>query len=144
MDIFWTFYLNHLSPLWGYFYTCVSFCSRGWGGWLPCRSHDQGESASGGGLCLQEGLYPGRGLGRSPSRYYRIQAGGMHPTGIHSCRKIMVLSPMKCDILYYHHWRIQVSQTGGRGCLTNLIGRGSPQQAIKLHGCNTLILHKKD
>ena len=20
MDIFWTFYLNHLSPLWGYFY----------------------------------------------------------------------------------------------------------------------------
>ena len=23
LDIFWTFYLNHLSPLWGYFY-----CSR--------------------------------------------------------------------------------------------------------------------
>ena len=20
MDIFWTFYLNHLSPLWGYFF----------------------------------------------------------------------------------------------------------------------------
>ena len=20
---FWTFYLNHLSPLWGYFYSCV-------------------------------------------------------------------------------------------------------------------------
>ena len=22
MDIFWTFYLNHLSPLWGYFTDC--------------------------------------------------------------------------------------------------------------------------
>ena len=21
LDIFWTFYLNHLSPLWGYFYS---------------------------------------------------------------------------------------------------------------------------
>ena len=21
LDFFWTFYLNHLSPLWGYFYT---------------------------------------------------------------------------------------------------------------------------
>ena len=23
MDIFWTFYLNHLSPLWGYFFAVV-------------------------------------------------------------------------------------------------------------------------
>ena len=23
MDIFWTFYLNHLSPLWGYFLTSL-------------------------------------------------------------------------------------------------------------------------
>ena len=24
LDFFWTFYLNHLSPLWGYFSTCVT------------------------------------------------------------------------------------------------------------------------
>ena len=23
MDIFWTFYLNHLSPLWGYFFIAM-------------------------------------------------------------------------------------------------------------------------
>ena len=25
LDFFWTFYLNHLSPLWGYFYLCTSY-----------------------------------------------------------------------------------------------------------------------
>ena len=33
LDFFWTFYLNHLSPLWGYFWLManqVSFLSDGW------------------------------------------------------------------------------------------------------------------
>ena len=25
LDIFWTFYLNHLSPLWGYFYNICTY-----------------------------------------------------------------------------------------------------------------------
>ena len=33
MDIFWTFYLNHLSPLWGYF--CNRVCCI-WGCGLEC------------------------------------------------------------------------------------------------------------
>ena len=27
LDFFWTFYLNHLSPLWGYFYPVSSKAS---------------------------------------------------------------------------------------------------------------------
>ena len=29
MDIFWTFYLNHLSPLWGYFLARETFDVEG-------------------------------------------------------------------------------------------------------------------
>ena len=32
LDIFWTFYLNHLSPLWGYFSTMSYTC----GTWSVC------------------------------------------------------------------------------------------------------------
>ena len=63
------------------FYTCVSFCSQGWRGWLPSmhhRSHDQGVCIQVGGSTSKRCVHPGGGLhswgfasregvGRSPS-----------------------------------------------------------------------------
>ena len=76
---------------------CHSFCQQGVGGsWFPSmhhRSHDQGDLYPGGlHPCIQGGLHPGRGLGRPPpppsdTIGYGQQAGGTHPTGMHSCFK---------------------------------------------------------
>ena len=75
------------------FYVCLSFCPQG--GWLPSmhhRSHDQGGSASGGGVCIQGGeggLHPG---GWSdplhPARTWK--EGSTHSTGMLSCWSILL------------------------------------------------------
>ena len=71
------------------FYTCVSFCSRGRGSWLPGihrRSYDQG-------VCIEDGGSASRGGWADPppppqsTTGYGQQAGGTHPTGMHSCSK---------------------------------------------------------
>ena len=50
--------------------------------------HGRGVPLGRGGVCLQGGLHPG-GLGRPPRQSDTTgcgqQAGGTHPTGMHSC-----------------------------------------------------------
>ena len=41
MDIFWTFYLNHLSPLWGYFFEYPTLCSDPFVGLLNGQTDGQ-------------------------------------------------------------------------------------------------------
>ena len=72
------------------FYTCLSFCSSGEGGWLPSMHHRspavclQGVSASRG-LWFEGILHPG---GWAHLRTRTRKAGGTQPIGMISCLRM--------------------------------------------------------
>ena len=91
MIVFCSVFLPSANEVWGkvMFYTCVSFCSQSWGVCLQGGSASWGSASRGGlhpgGSAFGGGLHP---KGEDPTKDttgYGKQAGGTHPTGMHSC-----------------------------------------------------------